>query len=304
VGHSLILLLHIAFLFSAPRERKEILENNALGSDPSSDDCGITNEFIDKMLLHSVTVKLEAFDWPICLCHGQCSCDIPTVPTWILNFAKVSPSQNCLDIQELDLQSPFFLDGVKLAFAYMERKKADDPFALLLEFLFSPLDALTSQDDLLQRKELVLEDIAKCKGRDLYAKASGFYCGYTIYEQQTRWTHYRKQEAKNGKMLILAVESLMSLFEELLEPLNVLRVWLEDPSRCQNMPRMKKVLIAALFWNSQWLLYMIYEVKRNVFFGYGPLSDEYQRGLLLWQQGWMASHPDVVRAFLKVLSFD
>jgi hypothetical protein len=304
VSNSHILSLYMMCSISVSRERKQALANIAFESDPSSDDCGITNEFIDKMLLQSIISKLETFGWPICLCRELCSCDVPTVPKWILNFAKESPCQKCLDIQELDLQSPFFLDGIKLAFAYLARKKADDSFALLLEFLFSPLEPLTSQDDLLQRKELLLEEIAECKGHDLYAKASGFYCGYTIYEQQIRWSHYRKEEATHGKELVMAVGSMTTLFEELLEPLHVLQLWLGDPRRCQNMPRMKRILIASLFWTSQWLLYMIYEVKRNVFFGYGRLSDEYQRGLLLWQQGWLASHPDVVKAFLKVLSFD
>jgi hypothetical protein len=309
------------------RGLREAKANETKKAEPSNDDREEASEFdeqillqsprdsIERMLLESPTVSmnqillesligmLKKHNWPVCLCPTQCSCGAPTVPEWVENFAKVDPYRRCLDIQELDLNSPFFLDGMKLAFAHLSRNHHNEPFSLLLEYLSSPEEPLILQDKILVQKELVLENIAKCRNEKLHAKASGFYCGYTVFEQQARWVCYRYQ-SMFGKCFSFSVDSMMTLLDDLLRPLDGLRVWLSDSSRCDRMPQMKIVLVAAAFWTSQWVLYLIYEVKMNVFFGFNRIDDEYDRGLLLWQQGWMATHPDIVKALLSVFRFD
>jgi hypothetical protein len=261
-------------------------------------------EFHDSQLLESVATKLNSFDWPMQICENGCDCGKSFVPSWVLQFATLDPCLKCLDIQEIGFPADSFSIGLQLAHRHCSEEKPD-VLSKVFEFLFSGLTFPSNQSESkrFHSLELDIKTFAGIKSMELYSRSSGFFCGYVVYEQQRRWTEWR-QQALGSIFINLSLCSLMELIVDVMEPIQNIRSWLNNMSGQETYPNVTKVLKAALFWNIQWVLYLIYDLQRVGVAGWLRTAEEFQRGLLLWQQGWISMHPNVCKLIRKMMYFD
>jgi hypothetical protein len=238
------------------------------------------------------------------ICNNDCDCGRSFVPSWILEFARLDPCLKCLDVQELDFSSDSFSIGLQLACRHCDEEKGN-ALSNTLEFLFSgfTLPSNQAESKRIQSLELDITTIAGNKGANLHTKSSGFFCGYVVYEQQRRWSIWRRQ-ALGSDFINLSTCSVMESLDDLLEPMHRIHFWLDNISNRESYPRITKVLEAALYWTIQWTLYLIYDLQRVGIVGWLRTVEEFQRGLLLWQQGWISLHPAACKLIRSLMYFD
>jgi hypothetical protein len=193
-------------------------------------------------------------------------------------------------------------------------RKVESDQKSVCNMLVSLLFDLT-MERLTLEKRLVVESmfirLGNMSSRMIYNFANGFYLVGIIVTQQKRvraWKAGAGNGIRGGERTDPTLDhaDLTNYILPFIETINVLRKSLYD-SESESFnegPLCKEVMRASLFWNLQFVLYFAEDVRKLAHSGWSRFMDEFERGLLLWQQGWLAAHPDVAKVLLDVMSFD
>lgn len=139
--------------------------------------------------------------------------------------------------------------------------------------------------------------------KDLYINASGFFFARALQGQQSRWIVMRNLDREHNEVL-MDESSVHEALEFQLLPINRMHVWLSSESKVERFRSASTVIKSALFWAAQRLLFTIEDLRKISGKGWKDVSAEYERGLLIWQQGWNAFPLEISRILTEEFVFE
>ena len=252
------------------------------------------------MALRDLSNTLSKLNWPLCTCRAKCSSEHYIVPKWAEGLGELDPCQNTLNLLELDLTSPYFIKGLAHAIQGLSHLKTD-PLFIILELVINKFPFATEMNFGATEKKLT--KLVKCSSFNLEYRAHGFFCGYIIFGHQHIWTDWRVGEI-NASTYQFTNNAMSNRLIELIGTAGRLHAWLDVDENHLKFQIISALIRCALFWTIQATLYCIDDIKRICTFGWARTRDEYQCGLLIWQCGWMVTHPKICKILFDVLCFD
>lgn len=254
--------------------------------------------------LHAI---LKENDWPLCDCIGTCNCRKNIVPEWMLKYVKVDPFLRCLDMHAWELWSPSFVRGVQLGLRHIslkgERGKITDVTAYFIYVSqFFASNSIAEKESKLVLVERKLNQFEFKTENDLLLTASGFFFARALRGQHNRWIIMRGLE-KEHSYVLMDESSISEALQFHLFPIAGMNAWLSEAKKVEHLRRFSIIIQAALFWFAQRLLFTIDDLRKICHKGWDQVSEEYDRGLLIWQQGWTAFPREISMQLLEAFGY-